>query len=52
MKSAIRILLVALALGASGAYAQAAYDSNAAATQSKYDSQSGSGNSANWGVGG
>jgi hypothetical protein len=50
MKSIIRTLLVALALGASGAYAQSAYDSTSA--QSKYDSQSGAGNSANWGVGG
>ena len=47
MKHAIRILLVALALGATGAYAQSARDS-----QSTYDSQSASGNSANWGVGG
>jgi hypothetical protein len=50
MKHVIRTLLVALALGASGAYAQSAYDSSGA--QSKYDSQSASGNSANWGVGG
>ena len=48
MKSIIRVLLVALALGATGAYAQPASDSTAA----KYDSQSTSGNSANWGVGG
>jgi hypothetical protein len=48
MKSIIRVLLVALALGATGAYAQSASDSTAA----KYDSQSTSGNSANWGVGG
>jgi hypothetical protein len=47
MKSFIRILLVALALGTTGAYAQSARDS-----QSSYDSQSTSGNSANWGVGG
>ena len=47
MKSVIRILLVALALGTTGAYAQSAQDS-----QSVYDSQSASGNSANWGVGG
>lgn len=46
MKSAIRVLLVALALGATGAYAQSSV------TQSKYDSQSAAGNSANWGVGG
>ena len=45
MKSFIRTLLVAMALGTSGAYAQSA-DS-----QSKYDSQSIEGNSANWGVG-
>jgi hypothetical protein len=45
MKNIIRVLLVALTLGASGAYAQAAHDS-------KYDSQSANGNSANWGVGG
>jgi len=47
MKSVFRILLVALALGTTGAYAQSAQDS-----QSAYDSQSASGNSANWGVGG
>ena len=46
MKNIIRVLLVALTLGASGAYAQSAYDGG------KYDSQSASGNSANWGVGG
>jgi hypothetical protein len=50
MKNVIRTLLVALALGATGAYAQSAYDSTN--TQSQYDSQSASGNSANWGVGG
>ena len=50
MKSVIRTLLVALALGATGAYAQSAYESSS--TQSKYDSQSAAGNSANWGVGG
>jgi hypothetical protein len=49
MKHIIRAVLVALALGASGAYAQS-YDSNR--TQSQYDSQSAAGNSANWGVGG
>ena len=48
MKNIIRILLVALTLGASGAYAQSAYDTSSG----KYDSQSASGNSANWGVGG
>jgi hypothetical protein len=48
MKHVIRALLVALMLGAAGAYAQPASDSSAA----KYDSQSTSGNSANWGVGG
>jgi hypothetical protein len=42
MKSIIRVLLVALALGATGAYAQPKSDSTAA----KYD------NSANWRVGG
>jgi hypothetical protein len=47
MKNLIRILLVALALGAGGAYAQSATDSTG-----KYDSQSAVGNSANWGVGG
>lgn len=46
MKNVIRAVLVALALGATGAYAQSA------AMQSKYDSQSVQGNSANWGVGG
>jgi hypothetical protein len=46
MKNVIRTLLVALALGTTGAYAQSAYDS-----ASKYDSQSAAGNSANWGVG-
>ena len=45
MKQLIRILVVALTLGASGAYAQ----SN---THPEYDSQSAAGNSANWGVGG
>jgi hypothetical protein len=45
MKNIIRALLVALTLGATGAYAQSAYES-------KYDSQSATGNSANWGVGG
>ena len=49
MKNVIRTLLLALALGATGAYAQSAYDSSS--TQSKYDSQSASGTSANWGVG-
>ena len=49
MKQIIRALLVALTLGASGAYAQSqtAFDSG-----SKYDSHSAEGNSANWGVGG
>ena len=47
MKNVIRTLLVAMALGASGAYAQSAYSGS----QSKYDSQSAEGNSANWGVG-
>jgi len=46
MKQLVRILLVALTLGASGAYAQSAYDSD-----SKYDSHSSAGNSANWGAG-
>ena len=49
MKSMIRILLAALALGASGAYAQSTYNSQ---QSTKYDSQSADGNSANWGVGG
>jgi len=48
MKSVIRILLVAIALGTTGAYAQSASDT----TKSQYDSQSAAGNSANWGVGG
>jgi hypothetical protein len=47
MKPLIRTLLVALALGATGAYAQSASD-----TGSKYDSHSTAGNSANWGAGG
>jgi hypothetical protein len=47
MKHLIRIVLVTLALGASGAYAQSAYDSSG-----KYDSHSATGDSANWGVGG
>ena len=48
MKNVIRTLLVALALGASGAYAQSqtAFDSG-----SKYDSHSRAGDSALWGVG-
>jgi hypothetical protein len=45
MKHVIRALLVAMALGATGAYAQSATDT------SKYDSQTMAGNSANWGVG-
>ena len=48
MRNTIRTLLIALALGTTGAYAQSAYDSTA--TQ-KYDSQAPSGDSANWGVG-
>ena len=48
MKNFIRTLLVAMALGTSGAYAQSAYDSG----QAQYDSRSAEGNSANWGVGG
>lgn len=48
MRNTIRTLLVALALGTTGAYAQSAYDSG----QSQYDSHSAEGNSANWGVGG
>jgi hypothetical protein len=47
MKHIIRALLVALALGASGAYAQTAYDDSG----SKYDSHSRAGDSALWGVG-
>ena len=47
MKNLIRTLLVATALGASGAYAQSGYTDS----QSRYDSQSVQGNSANWGVG-
>jgi hypothetical protein len=47
MRNTIRTLLIALALGTSSAYAQSAYDSG----QSKYDSHSAEGNSANWGVG-
>jgi hypothetical protein len=48
MRNTIRTLLIALALGSSGAYAQSASDSTG--TQ-KYDSQAPSGDSANWGVG-
>ena len=48
MKHIIRTLLVALALGSSGAYAQSAYSDS----HSSYDSRSAEGNSANWGVGG
>jgi hypothetical protein len=48
MKNFIRTLLVAMALGSSGAYAQSGYPD----AQSRYDSQSAQGNSANWGVGG
>ena len=47
MKNVLKALLVVLALGAGGAYAQSATDSG-----SKYDSHSVQGNSANWGVGG
>jgi hypothetical protein len=47
MKNFVRTLLVAMALGTSGAYAQSGYPDS----QSKYDSQSMQGNSANWGVG-
>jgi len=46
MKNIIRALLVALALGASGAYAQSTSDS-----ASKYDSHSSQGDSALWGAG-
>lgn len=46
MKIILKALLVALALGASGAYAQSATDSG-----SKYDSHSRAGDSAIWGVG-
>ena len=46
MKNVIKALLVVLALGASGAYAQSATDSG-----SKYDSHSRAGDSAIWGVG-
>jgi len=46
MKNIIRALLVVLALGATGAYAQSAYDSG-----SKYDSHSNQGDSALWGAG-
>jgi hypothetical protein len=45
MKNLTRILLVALALGASGAYADTPFDG------SKYDSHSTQGDSAQWGVG-
>ena len=48
MRNTIRTLLIALALGTTGAYAQSANDSTG--TQ-KYDSQFPTGNSANWGVG-
>ena len=47
MKNFLRLLVLSLALGSAGAYAQSAND-----TGSKYDSQSMAGNSANWGVGG
>jgi hypothetical protein len=46
MKNILKALLVALALGATGAYAQSATDSG-----SKYDSHSAAGDSAIWGVG-
>ena len=50
MKRILTAGLCALALVASGAFAQSRNDSSAA--QSKYDSTDvGSGNSANWGVG-
>jgi hypothetical protein len=48
MKNVIRTLLVALALGASGAYAQTTAYSDSG---SKYDSHSRAGDSAVWGVG-
>jgi hypothetical protein len=48
MRNTIRTLLIAVALGSTGAYAQSAYD----ADHSQYSSQSAEGNSANWGVGG
>lgn len=46
MQNSLKALLVVLALGASGAYAQSATDSG-----SKYDSHSRAGDSAIWGVG-
>ena len=49
MRNTIRTLLIALALGTTGAYAQSANDSTGA--QGKYDSHNSTGNSANWGVG-
>lgn len=51
MKSLIRILLAALALGATGAYAQST-TYNSQQTAAKYSSQTAEGDSANWGVGG
>ena len=48
MRNTLRTLLIALALGTTGAYAQSAYDTG----HSQYNSQSAEGNSANWGVGG
>ena len=50
MKGLIRILLVALAFGATGAYAESTRYNSQQSMQ--YDSQSATGNSANWGVGG
>jgi hypothetical protein len=48
MKNVIRALLLALALGATGAYAQ---DAAFGDSGSKYDSHSRAGDSALWGVG-
>jgi hypothetical protein len=50
MKNVARLLLVAVALGASGAYAQSTYNSQQSAA--KYEASTPEGNSANWGVGG
>ncbi|HEY2336872.1 MAG TPA: hypothetical protein VGI18_05840 [Burkholderiales bacterium] len=52
MKSFVRILLVALSLGATGAYAQSTTYNSQQQSAAKYNSQTPEGDSANWGVGG